>query len=329
MKSPKRGKNIFDSASSDLSMQSELPANLNVQSLLREMEAMKKKNQELEARLTVAEQNPNGLALSKITGLGMGIPCRNFPASSSDKWNNIDSGLVEPKYTKLTIGNFTGKEIHPGLSPNFHEWGENFVRQLNTMQNMVRQCWSEDLKIQILGSKLEGAPLVYYNQHLAIWAASTNEFILDFVMRKLDLIYSKKITVDRGMELLRKPKPANRSWKDHLVYLGAVNVAMGGGQEAAVLQSLVKHAKPSLANTLGMFYNKYRTDYDVMALEIVDRAEDKDPTSETKIGRVNNVRQKKCFNCNRTGHIAKYCKSRIKGKKVNSVYDQDGNVGGV
>jgi hypothetical protein len=61
-----------------------------------------------------------------------------------------------------------------------------------------------------------------------------------------------------------------------------------------------------------------------MALDIVDRAEDDDPTSETKIGRVNNVRQKKCFNSNKTGHIAKYCKPKIK-----SVYEQDGNIGGV
>jgi hypothetical protein len=114
------------------------------------------------------------------------------------------------------------------------------------------------------------------------------------------------------------------------VYLSTINVAMGNGHEAAVLQSLVKHAKPSLTNNLKMYYNKYRKDYGVMALEIVDRAEEEDPSNEHKIersGKVNNVREKKCYN--KSGHIARFCRSRIKDSKVNSVYDKDDNVADV
>jgi hypothetical protein len=81
-----------------------------------------------------------------------------------------------------------------------------------------------------------------------------------------------------------------------------------------------------------MYYNKYRKDYGVMALEIVDRAEDEDPSNEHKTersGKVNNVREKKCYNCNKSGHVAKFCRSRIQDSKVNSVYDKDDNAADV
>jgi hypothetical protein len=46
-------------------------------------------------------------------------------------------------------------------------------------------------------------------------------------------------------------------------------------------------------------------------------------------GKVNNVRERTCYNCNKPGHIARFCLSRIKDSKVNSVYDKDDNVAGV
>jgi hypothetical protein len=325
MKAPKGEKNIFDSRTSETNAVEGLPIELQVKSLMREMEALKRRNDQLEAELQARHPVNGGMVVSQMGFAGVGIPMKSFPDSSSDKWKRGRQGTVDPKYMKLPIAKFNGKEIHPGLGGNFREWGENFVMQLNTTQDMVKQCWSEGLKIQVLGSKLEGAPLIYFNQHLGVWNAN-GQATLDFVMQKLDLIYSKKITVDRGMELLRKPKPASRSWKDHLVYLGAVNIAMGGGQEAAVLQALVKHAKPSMANTLGIIYNKYRTDYEVMGLEIVDRAEDEDPTSEAKVARVNSVSQRRCYNCNKPGHMARDCRSKIKDSDVNTIRDKDRSV---
>jgi hypothetical protein len=69
------------------------------------------------------------------------------------------------------IAKFNGKEVHPGLGASFREWGENFIEQLVTAQAMVEQNWPEDLKIQILGSKLDAEPLIYFNQNRCLWRA--------------------------------------------------------------------------------------------------------------------------------------------------------------
>jgi hypothetical protein len=316
-------------------VKSELPDEIRYNCLMRKIESLMAKNQELMKIIKENGLEKKNQVSQSYGSMNGGIPVEQFPSSSVGRTRR-QRHCVDLKNTKLPIAKFNGKEVHPGLGANFREWGENFIEQLVTAQDMVEQNWSEALKIQILGSKLDGAPLIYFNQNRCLWRSERKiigqELTLDFVMARMDSIYSQKITVDRGIDLMRKPKPASRSWKDHLVYLSAVNVAMGGGHEAAVLQSLVKHAKPSLTNNLKMYYNKYRKDYGVMALEIVDRAEDEDPSNEHKIersGKVNNVREKMCYNCNKSGHIARFCRSKIQDSKVNSVYDKDDNVADV
>jgi hypothetical protein len=116
-------------------------------------------------------------------------------------------------------------------------------------------------------------------------------------MGEMDMLYSKRITVECGMEMLRRPKQKRKSWWNHLLYLWAINHAMGGGQEVAFLQALVNSSKPSLENMLNTAYDKYRTDYEVLAMEIIDRAKDFETISK-----------RKCYKCGRAGHISRHCK---------------------
>ena len=214
---------------------------------------------------------------------------------------------------------------HPGLGGNFREWGENFIMELVTMQDTMGTEWSEAIKIQAMGRRLNDAPLSYFRQNLVKWK-SENKLTLDSIMGEMDMVYSKRITVQRGMDLMRKPKDAERSWSDHLVYLWAINKAMGGGQDSAVLQNLVNSAKPALSNTLNTVYNKYRQDYQMHALEIVDRAEDAEAIHAIKREKVNAIDERKCYNCGKAGHLARNCRKQINNVEENEDADYIFNV---
>ena len=226
---------------------------------------------------------------------------------------------------KVPIEKFEGTELYPGLGGNFREWGENFIMELITIQESMGMEWSESLKIQAMGRRLSGAPLSFFRQNLSKWKQE-NKGTLDSIMGEMDMVYSKRITVQRGMELMRKPKDPEKSWSDHLVYLWAINKAMGGGQDSAVLQALVNSAKPSLSNILNTVYNKYRQDYQMHALEIVDRAEDADALQAIKRERVNMVRERKCYNCGKMGHIARNCRTTVNNVEENDDVEYVFNV---
>ncbi len=77
---------------------------------------------------------------------------------------------------------------------------------------------------------------------------------------KLDKAFSVRLTLDQASDIFRRPKPKNRTWGEHYIYLTEVSHS-AGGMDKYVLDGIVKYASAELKAILVSKCNEETTDY--------------------------------------------------------------------
>jgi hypothetical protein len=126
-------------------------------------------------------------------------------------------GLPTIKQMKLGIKKFDGEEVYKGLGPNFTEWGTHFMRRIAIAQIQSGFWWRSEDKVDCLQAHLSGRALRHFQTQSPEWMRESPH--LEFVMLKLLNAFTVKLTLDQAADIFRRPKPKNRAWNEHYIYL--------------------------------------------------------------------------------------------------------------
>ncbi|KAE9306450.1 hypothetical protein PF001_g12116 [Phytophthora fragariae] len=176
------------------------------------------------------------------------------------------SGASGPAGLSGPTGPMPGKEIYPGVDPDFMSWGQKFLTRLWAAQAMSGGNWTEDFLVMAISGKLEGPALAFYDKmQLMLMAGSgTVTHMLDRMLG----FYSTKTPVTKAMELMFEPKPADKTWTEYFQYL--VYVAEKSGCPGAfVLQCVCDSATSDTKKTMLTNLDKDRPDAMRHAWELV------------------------------------------------------------
>jgi hypothetical protein len=156
-------------------------------------------------------------------------------------------GLSTIKQMKLGIKKFDGEEVYKGLGPNFTEWGLHFMKRIPIAQIRSGFWWRSENKVDCQQAHLSGKALRHFEtQSPELMRESPH---LEFVMIKLLNAFTVKLTLDQASDIFRRPKPKNRAWNEHYIYLTEVSHS-AGGMPRHVLDGILKYAVPELKPTL-------------------------------------------------------------------------------
>ena len=264
----------------------------------------------------------NGAPIARITGADLTAirdTTRIYNSIGSPRW-----GVPKNKDMVLALAKFSAKETYKGLGCGVEAWMERFVRKLERAQLSTEFFWKEDVKLDTLEMHLEGKALDYWQIQRREWGNTT----LVYAMNCMKANYRSTLSSRQAMAIFDREKPAYRGYKEHLNYLMQVNEAGGGKFKENVLMSIVHRAGPDLMHEISCKYDRNRTDYITHATELVDYAEDlwnnrnlnkntgkKSREEEANMVETKKVEKRKCFNCNKTGHISRDCKAPKKDTK--------------
>ncbi|KAE9283726.1 hypothetical protein PF001_g22718 [Phytophthora fragariae] len=161
---------------------------------------------------------------------------------------------------------FSGKEIYPGIGPDFMSWGQKFLTRLRAAQAMSRGNWTKDFRIMAFSGKLEGPALAFYDKMQSMWMAEsgTGTHMLDRMLG----FYSTKTPVTKAMELMSEPKPADKTWTEHFQYLVYV-AEKSGCPDPFVLQCVCDSATSDTKKAMLTKLDKDRPDAMRHAWELV------------------------------------------------------------
>jgi hypothetical protein len=148
---------------------------------------------------------------------------------------------------KLGIKKFDGEEVYKGVGPNVTEWGTHFMMRIAIAQIQSGFWWRSEDKVDCLQAHLSGRALRHFETQNPEWMRESP--CLEFVMIKLLNAFTVKITLDQASDIFRQPKPKNRAWNEHYIYITEVGHS-AGGMPRYVLDGIVKYAAPELKPTL-------------------------------------------------------------------------------
>jgi hypothetical protein len=107
--------------------------------------------------------------------------------------------------------------------------------------------WRTEDKVDCLQAHLSGRALRHFETQSPEWMRGSRH--LEFVMIQLLSAFTVKLTLDQASDIFRRPKPKNRPWNEHNIYLTEVSHS-AGGMPRYVLDGIVKYAAPGLKPTL-------------------------------------------------------------------------------
>jgi hypothetical protein len=219
---------------------------------------------------------------------------------------------------KLGIKKFDGEEVYKGLGPNFTEWGTHFMRRIAIAQIQSGFWWRSEDKVDCLQAHLSGRALRHFETQSPEWMRESPH--LEFVMLKLLNAFTVKLTLDQAADIFRRPKPKNRAWNEHYIYLTEVSHS-AGGMPRYVLDGIVKYAAPEFKATLLAKANMDTTTPLLEAERMANFAQSM--TMEERparaLGRhINAIEESPilaveptiCSYCKRKGHVVEECRTK-------------------
>ena len=226
------------------------------------------------------------------------------------------------KDAKLMLGTFDGSELYEGLGASFTQFGHMFVDAINLAQATCGYPWTEEAKVNKLREHLRGKALDIFQRHGPIWFRQTG--LCDGVLNGMETVYKCPLSIREINELFMEKKKQKRSWMDHYLFLCHLQEITNSGTER-ILENIVQFAASDDITQIAIKtrYDESRIDHMQHAHELCLYAQSIESSNKNKrtIGNdarnsqnvVNNVDtrkdKRKCYNCNKKGHIAQNCRN--------------------
>ena len=224
------------------------------------------------------------------------------------------------KDAKLQVRTFDGTEVYKGLGSGFKQWAKAFCAEIKMCEEACGYPWVEKYKISKFGSYMRGKAETFFTSQVDSWWSE--QPTLQHVIAQMEAIFSVAITTMQCAELFKTRKAPGTTWNEHYLFLVAVKHATGAS-DALILENIVEHASETMRPILLGQVDASRTDYSLHASQIAKWAQVHDDKNKSVkgIGNLVNYSSKpdkpddrKCFNCDKVGHIAKDCRKKNKGK---------------
>jgi hypothetical protein len=91
------------------------------------------------------------------------------------------------------------------------------MRRIAIAQIQSGFWWRSEDKVDCLQAHLSGRALRHFQTQSPEWMRESPH--LEFVMLKLLNAFTVKLTLDQAADIFRRPKPKNRAWNEHYIYL--------------------------------------------------------------------------------------------------------------
>jgi hypothetical protein len=178
--------------------------------------------------------------------------------------------MPERKLLKLHIKPFDGTEKYPGLGADIQRWGQQFLDEVPWAEIYSGFRWSEDIKLRVFRTKLDGMAVRMFEDSAEIWLSRSAriEDVMDYMLRR----FCPKMTAEKAQKIYRQRKDRNRSWAEHLGMSLHVSALMEDNGQY-VVENLVNFAMPSITALLMSHYDILPRDYKQMAEEIATYVE--------------------------------------------------------
>ena len=142
-----------------------------------------------QARVPVGQQQPMGMSFYNERGYPGRTRTARMPAM---------------KNLRLLIDKFDGSELYPGLGSGFASWGAKFLKQLELAEQISGVTWSEDLKMERLGSYLTGTAEKLFDRQSGAWWAQCPQLL--YAMDRMPATYRVSIPQSKGMKMVMSKK---------------------------------------------------------------------------------------------------------------------------